>query len=225
MHESELQNVYRIFDETGSFVEVTRQTGIAKHLVIRAIYRRDSRCTSCGRPRDLAGTTCAVCLEKAKAKHVRRYREHKLAGICVYCSQPLADNSDVFCAEHLLHNRIKATELRTGRRAQSVCIDCGGEVMPGRNYCAEHFEYHRQRSRRTKMGGNWESVIVRDGGHCAICLGSSARLEVHHLDFNRMNNDPANLLTLCLPCHHALTDLVNCPDRDSLIRFVLLNYP
>jgi hypothetical protein len=39
-------------------------------------------------------------------------------------------------------------------------------------------------------------VLLRDGYRCTVC-GSSDRLEVHHVDWNRANNDPANLSTRC----------------------------
>ena len=43
-------------------------------------------------------------------------------------------------------------------------------------------------------------VIKRDGGRCLLCE-SSARLEVHHIDENALNNRVVNLATLCKPCH------------------------
>lgn len=43
------------------------------------------------------------------------------------------------------------------------------------------------------------SIIERDGGHCVKC-GSDARIEVHHVN-GYMDNDPANLQTLCYFCH------------------------
>jgi len=48
-------------------------------------------------------------------------------------------------------------------------------------------------------------VKHRDGG-CAEC-GSAADLHVHHIrsfaEFPALRLDPANLQTLCRPCHHA----------------------
>lgn len=46
----------------------------------------------------------------------------------------------------------------------------------------------------------------RDGYKCRKCDRSSSpdrRLEVHHTDHNRRNNDESNLVTLCQPCHLA----------------------
>lgn len=40
----------------------------------------------------------------------------------------------------------------------------------------------------------------RDGNKCGLC-GSKDLLHIHHVDYDKKNNDPANLVTLCLPCH------------------------
>jgi len=37
-------------------------------------------------------------------------------------------------------------------------------------------------------------------GYCEIC-GSTTELQVHHIDCNRDNNAPSNLITLCQTCH------------------------
>ena len=33
------------------------------------------------------------------------------------------------------------------------------------------------------------------------CIGVYKRMAVHHIDHNRNNNDPINLITLCNPCN------------------------
>ena len=48
------------------------------------------------------------------------------------------------------------------------------------------FHYHARKSRL---------------GACECC-GANKRLQVHHLDENWMNNESANLQTLCIFCHH-----------------------
>ena len=42
-------------------------------------------------------------------------------------------------------------------------------------------------------------VLERDGYKCQRC--GYAFLEIHHIDGNRWNNDPNNLVTLCRKCH------------------------
>ena len=44
-------------------------------------------------------------------------------------------------------------------------------------------------------------VRERDGHICQKCGMASERLDVHHKDLNRQNNDMENLETLCAACH------------------------
>ena len=50
----------------------------------------------------------------------------------------------------------------------------------------------------------WEAlrsaVMIRDNLICITC-GGWADLGVHHMDYDKTNNDPDNLETLCWPCH------------------------
>jgi hypothetical protein len=65
-------------------------------------------------------------------------------------------------------------------------------------------------------GGGWEMggypahffsvrkvILQRDSYTCQNeeCLGSCKKLAVHHIDHNRYNNDPINLITLCISCN------------------------
>ena len=51
-----------------------------------------------------------------------------------------------------------------------------------------------------------KAILARDSWACRICAGDGdgAALNVHHIDSDRTNNDPANLVTLCAPCHRAV---------------------
>lgn len=50
-----------------------------------------------------------------------------------------------------------------------------------------------------------EVIRNRDGRKCFICekteLENEKKLMVHHIDYNKNNNNPDNLITLCLSCH------------------------
>jgi hypothetical protein len=50
-----------------------------------------------------------------------------------------------------------------------------------------------------------EVIRNRDRRKCRICemteLENKRKLEVHHIDYNKENCDPKNLITLCLKCH------------------------
>lgn len=50
-----------------------------------------------------------------------------------------------------------------------------------------------------------ESIRKRDNRTCQLCGGRGdnhfRRLDVHHIDYNKHNPDPKNLITLCTVCH------------------------
>jgi len=49
-------------------------------------------------------------------------------------------------------------------------------------------------------------VLGRDGYVCRICRrdGVEAKLNVHHIEYDRKRNDIADLVTLCDKCHRAV---------------------
>ncbi len=50
-----------------------------------------------------------------------------------------------------------------------------------------------------------KEIRVRDGYNCRLCGISETETKkthtVHHMDYNKANDDPVNLLTLCRSCH------------------------
>lgn len=66
---------------------------------------------------------------------------------------------------------------------------------------------------RSKLPYPWEwtaelksAIRERDGGVCQSCSGPPKRqsLDVHHLDGDKRNCEPSNLVSLCHPCHQKL---------------------
>lgn len=49
-----------------------------------------------------------------------------------------------------------------------------------------------------------KSIIERDSYRCRVCASDDLDLEVHHIDYDRANNDPGNLVTLCGDCHRGI---------------------
>lgn len=52
-------------------------------------------------------------------------------------------------------------------------------------------------------------IKERDKDKCRICWQIQERMEVHHMDGNRKNNDMDNLILLCMDCHHRIHDGAN----------------
>lgn len=59
-----------------------------------------------------------------------------------------------------------------------------------------------------KYGNDWTQFLrkiirERDNHICQLCGGQQEdkAFDVHHIDYNKKNNDPNNLITLCKRCH------------------------
>lgn len=95
---------------------------------------------------------------------------------------------------------------------------CAGEDHPFFNKSRPNpkvrgaLNYNWKGGGRSKYPGSFSSALkrrvkARDAGRCRKCgnkSGAVARLEVHHLDFDRKNNKMKNLLTVCSACHAKL---------------------
>jgi hypothetical protein len=103
-----------------------------------------------------------------------------------------------------------------GRSGITTVSECYPAPMPSR-YCREchiavpaaEFRAHRDRhwsakSARPGSTSEWREkrarIIERDGGRCTRC-GTTADLEVHHIDGDWKNNREENLETRCLDCN------------------------
>lgn len=49
-----------------------------------------------------------------------------------------------------------------------------------------------------------KQILKRDGGKCLNpgCWGTSSRISVHHIDYDKNNNNPENLITVCMSCNN-----------------------
>ena len=61
---------------------------------------------------------------------------------------------------------------------------------------------------RGEYGPEWaaelrEDILARDGHRCRRCGTAEGMLQVHHVDRDKSNTHPSNLLTLCAACHLA----------------------
>jgi len=63
-----------------------------------------------------------------------------------------------------------------------------------------------------------EQIRKRDNYTCQICgkEQEKIKLDVHHIDFNKQNNDKNNLISLCHSCHSKLNGGEKC-DSNSLL--------
>jgi len=114
------------------------------------------------------------------------------------------------------------------QNSEALCVcGCGQPVsralqnFPERGYKkGDYFRYARgHRGKHPAWNkGHWSEVVnefsarvrargIKGPGLCELVRigGCSPRLHVHHIDGNPFNNDPANLMRLCMS-HHALVE-------------------
>ena len=60
--------------------------------------------------------------------------------------------------------------------------------------------------RRPKVPVSIEAEVLFRANHiCCICHIKGKDVQIHHIDGNKSNNNPANLAVLCLDCHSQIT--------------------
>lgn len=198
------------------------------HLSTRNAVERP--CLNCGeillvRPSEATRGVRKYC--SVKCIHEHKARIYYTTCICEICGRQfdilkswIRKGGGRFCS-----NECKHVSLLKGR-IKRICKQCGNEfeIYPyepgaGRGkFCSKRCLYDwlsiykRGENSPQWLGGisfepyglDWtkelkESIKERDGWHCAMCkLDGNV---VHHIDYDKENNSPDNLITLCAPCH------------------------
>ena len=67
-------------------------------------------------------------------------------------------------------------------------------------------KYHYDNSKKgiKIMKDDTKKYQKHNSGICNICGATTENLEIHHIDQNRDNNKPSNLITLCESCHQRI---------------------
>ena len=129
---------------------------------------------------------------------------------CSICGKPKTENREQQFSEcFTCHNKKRA--LHT---VYYACPRCGkpknGRGRSDRVFCNSCASYYKHRGlghaiKTTYMGFTnelKEAIRKRHDYLCAFCGGRDAKeLAVHHVDYNKNNQDQKNLLPLCSSCH------------------------
>lgn len=81
---------------------------------------------------------------------------------------------------------------------QSIAKSKIGDKNPNWNSGSSFEEYGIEFNKELK-----QLILERDNYTCQCpdCEGKSTKLDTHHIDYNKKNNKPENLIILCMCCH------------------------
>jgi len=152
---------------------------------------------------------CCMCKGKRKEPHkidctcgsCRNSRgdhpEHKPDCICSFCKamrhELIGENNNFFGKKHSVDTRKKMSDIK-------LLSEIRGEKHPNWQGGKSFEPYPLGWSKTYK-----EQIRFRDNYTCQICGCSETectrKLHVHHIDYNKMNINHENLISLCISCH------------------------
>lgn len=137
--------------------------------------------------RDPIRCNCPECSKELKQK---QYEDKRTEVVCAYCGKkflkansklPLSKSGLYFCCRE---HKDLAQRLESGNQFDSMRPDHYGN------------------------GAEYRKIAFRNYPHkCSVCGWDDDEdvLQVHHIDENRRNANPENLIILCPTCHQKLT--------------------
>lgn len=187
-------------------------------------------CAECGKPvtvRRARANKARYCSKECerRAKKGKEptwlHREPKIIERdCAYCGKVMRLTSkEVFRQKRYCSIECRGKARRKeGTRVERRCAQCGKVFMVLRwrddVFCSKSCSTSNRRGEKTsqwKGGISFEPyspefsqelkkrIRARDNNSCAICHAPARA--VHHIDYDKNNTSPENLITLCTSCH------------------------
>lgn len=148
---------------------------------------------------------------------------------CIDCGKQLTNYKTIRCIKCVIGTKGGKNNPAyiDGRTMEKYyCVDCGKETS---NWTAKRCQSCMMKARTGEKANNWQGGISKEpypfkfndslkeqirkrdnyecqGRNCDITeeehlIVYGQNLTIHHIDYNKMNIDPSNLITLCLQCN------------------------
>lgn len=140
--------------------------------------------------------TCNLCEQPRKPRHDR---PGCFFHLCVnhYAEYQRQKNRESY-ARYAEKRRLKRKESywKDPEKARAVARKSGARPE-ARARKREYMETYKR---------PWRQYVklVCENPECGFVAQEKRQMDVHHIDGNRSNNDPLNLMTLCPPCHRLI---------------------
>lgn len=169
-------------------------------------HKLDCKCASCrtnrgDRPQHKEGCGCPCCTLK-RGEMPWETHPMKLTRISKKIGDALRGRSNPKLAESRKGKKYpKLAEAKRGKSRPNMQGENHPAWQGGTSYLPYPFEFNETLK---------ESIRERDGNVCQCCSKTEQengkKLTVHHIDYNKENCHPSNLITLCNSCNTK----VNC---------------
>ena len=145
---------------------------------------------------------------------------------CKICGNEIINyQENVVCSKNCLSQYISQLKLNdnnpawNNKKEKRNCIVCGKEfeyirkksnIEQEKIFCSLNCARNKFNNKETNLSHFHKNrfnkflknkIKKRDNYSCVMC-NSKNKLEVHHIDYNKKNNEENNLITLCKKCHN-----------------------
>jgi len=152
-------------------------------------YTHNNKCLNCGKRITINSKRCCQCAGKLR-------RKSKIRNHCIDCGKIISQKAKRCwkCA----NSGVNAPLYGRKRPRQSKLMT--GSNNPNYKNGQGAFPYPIEFNKPYK-----EKIREREGRRCIVCgmteKENKQSLEVHHIDYNKMNSSEMNLISLCKSCH------------------------
>lgn len=165
----------------------------------RATQKRQWACIDCGVSVNRRVKRCAECDHRFRSgrSSYQRTENHKEK-----MRQAMTGRTTSWRLgkPHTSETKRKMREFWTDDKRDAASKRWKGENNPGYIHGNHSRQWPKEFSKKLRT-----QIRKRDGYICQLCYKMlsvrSRMVDVHHIDYDKHNNDPSNLITLCRSCH------------------------